>query len=210
MVGFGEASMYGRAPNGKVTLALVSQGKRLALLTRTLSDRRYTVVATLDGKKVVLDLYEDGRAQPGTAEVRAVHVVPEADAASFWVGKQELGVIDKGQATGYKKVKPGDYGIAMAAPEGPQGGVMAQASDTNLAAGTASTAYLVGSAGEKTRFVVLEDQVAVPVEAPATGLGGLAGDDPPWLAALLAALGAGALGASAYLRATARRGGAPG
>ena len=149
MVGFGEASMYGKAPNGKVTLALVSQGKRLALLTRTLDDQRYTVVATLEGKKVMLHIYEDGKAQAGTAEVRAVHVVPEADKASFWVGKQALGVIDKGQATSYEKVKPGDYGIAMAAPEGPQGGVMAQAPNTNLAAGTASSAYLVGSAGRE-------------------------------------------------------------
>ncbi len=206
MVGFGEASMYGKASNGKVTLALVSQGKRLALLTHTLEDQRYTVVASLEGKKVVLRIYEDGRARPGVAEVRAVHAVPEADEASFWAGKKGLGVIDKGEATSYATVKPGDYGIAMAAPEGPQGGVMAQAPNTNLAAGTSSSAYLVGSMGEKTRFVVLEDQVAVPVLAPATGLGGLAGEDHTWLAALLAALGAGALGASVYLRATAGHG----
>ena len=69
-------------------------------------------------------------------------------------------------------------------------------------AGSAATAYAVGSAGEPTRFVVVADSVAAPSGAPATGLGGMAGSDgAPWLAALLAALAAGTLGGVLYTRA---------
>ena len=72
-------------------------------------------------------------------------------------------------------------------------------------AGTAATAYAVGSAGERTRFVVVADGVAAPSGGPDTGLGGLSGDEgAPWLAALLAALAAGALGGVLYTRAPRR------
>ena len=84
---------------------------------------------------------------------------------------------------------------------------MIEQTGVNLAAGTASTAYAVGSGGERTRFVVVQDGVDAPAGGPATGLGGLSGDDgAPWLAALLAALAAGTLGGVAYTRAARRRG----
>ena len=76
----------------------------------------------------------------------------------------------------------------------------------SFAAGTSSTAYAVGSGGERARFVVVQDAVDAPAGGPATGLGGLSGEDTPWLAALLAALAAGALGGLAYTRAARRRG----
>jgi hypothetical protein len=48
------------------------------------------------------------------------------------------------------------------------------------------------------------DQVAAPVGAPATGLGGLADEDSSLLMALLAGLLAAALGGGAYLFVTGR------
>ncbi len=202
-VGFGQASMYARTPDGKVSLALIAGGKRLALVTPTLQDRRYTVVASTVGKRIVLRTFPDGPARAGNARVRAVHVVPELDEADFSAGSETLGQVGRGEASNYATVKPGDYGIEASQP----GGAMVAGRDgVNLAAGTASSAYLLGSAGERTRFVVLQDTVAAPRLAPATGLGGLAGEGRPWLVALAAALGAGALGALGYTRAAARRG----
>jgi hypothetical protein len=74
----------------------------------------------------------------------------------------------------------------------------------SVSAGSATTAVLVGSRGEKARWVLVDDATVAPSAAPQTGLGGLStpGGGPPWLAALLAALGAGALGAVAHRAAT--------
>ncbi len=201
-VGFGQASMYARTPDGKVSLALIAGGKRLALVTPTLEDRRYTVVASTVGKRIVLRTFSDGPARAGSARVRAVHVVPELDEAGFTAGSKSLGEVGRGEASDYATVRPGDYGIEAAQPGGD---MVAERGGVNLAAGTASSAYLLGSAGERTRFVVLQDTVAAPALAPATGLGGLADEDQPWLAALAAALIAGTLGGLGYKRASARR-----
>ena len=58
---------------------------------------------------------------------------------------------------------------------------MLVSSDLSLVAGTSATAYVVGSAGERIRFVVLEDAASGPAAGPATGLGGLTRGDRPWL-----------------------------
>jgi hypothetical protein len=66
----------------------------------------------------------------------------------------------------------------------------------SVAAGSATTAVLVGSRGEKARWVLVDDSTVAPSAAPETGLGGLTTSNGgiPWLLALLAALGAGTLG----------------
>jgi hypothetical protein len=73
-----------------------------------------------------------------------------------------------------------------------------------LTAGTSSTAFVVGTAGEPIDVLVADDRAAAPKGAPQTGLGGLADSDSPVLLALLAGFLAALAGAAAYLALTAR------
>ena len=73
-----------------------------------------------------------------------------------------------------------------------------------LTAGTSSTAFVIGSAGEPVQVIVASDRVAAPRGAPATGLGGLAGEDSNLVLALIAGLLAALVGAAFYVALTAR------
>src|SRR5437763_481578 len=74
-----------------------------------------------------------------------------------------------------------------------------------VSAGTASTAIVAGSAGQRERVILATDSTKAPSGAPKTGFGGLAsGGGVPWALALLAALVAGTLGAATHV-ARARR-----
>ncbi len=204
---FGKASEYATAPSGKVSLTLTAGGKKLAGVRKSLADgARYTFVAESGKGGVELHAYRAGRAVPGQARLRIVHAAPEVGRVEMTVGNRKWGTIGFGQDTGYKQARPGTYDIAARSP-GKQS-VLVQAKGVNAAAGTASTAYTVGSAGERISIVTVQDSVAAPQGSPDTGLGGLAapGDGTPWLAVLGAALAAGLLGGLVYTRAPLRRG----
>jgi hypothetical protein len=189
-----------------VTITLTVAGKQAAKATETLADGAgYTVVAEPgSGGKVALMAYRGGRAEAGSARVRASHGAAELNSADFMVGDEKLGTLERGGTGEYVTVEPGSYAITARRP-GSSDAVIEQP-DVNLAAGTASTAYAVGSGGERARFVVVQDAVDAPEGGPATGLGGLSDDGAPWLAALFAALAAGTLGGVAYTRTARRRG----
>lgn len=207
-VGFAKASGYRRGPGGKVTLTLSAAGKQVARGTQTLADGgTYTILAE-KGKasSITFRAYRSGRAVPGKGLVRVVHAAPEMGKVDMSLGSRKWGTVDFGQDTGYKPTEPGAYGLAAHKPG--MGSVLVEGKNVNAAAGTSMTAYAVGSAGERTRFVVVQDSVAAPSGAPNTGLGGMAesGQDTPWLAALLAALTAGTLGGLLYTRGPPSRG----
>lgn len=204
---FGRVSGYTTAPDGRVTLSLAAGGKKVASAPGALLDHTsYTIVAEKGKKGIEFHLYRAGKAVAGEARLRAVHAAPEVGKVEMTVGQRKWGTIDFGQATPYEQASPGSYDVAARAP-GNNGSVLVEAKNTNAAAGTASTAYAVGSGGERTRIVMVEDSVAAPKGAPETGLGGMAhpAGATPWLAALLAALAAGTIGGAAYLRAPLRR-----
>ena len=204
-VGFAEASKYSTGPSGRVTITLTVGGKQAAKTTETFEDGAgYTVVAEPDaGGKVALMAYRAGQAQAGSARVRAAHAAGELSRADFMAGDHKLGTLARGDTGNYATMEPGSYELTARRPGTPD--AVIEQPGVSLAAGTASTAYAVGSGGERARFVMVQDAVDAPQGGPATGMGGLAGDDgTPWLAALLAALAAGALGGVAYTR-TARR-----
>ena len=195
-VGFAKASRYEPGPGGKVALTLSAAGKEVAAAKKTLADGgAYTIVADKGaGSSIAFRVYRSGRAAPGRARLRAVHAAPEVD---MRLGGRRWGAVTFGQDTGYKEVEPGSYDLAARKPGG--GSALLEQKGLNAAAGTSMTAYAVGSAGERTRFVTVQDSVAAPSGAPDTGLGGMAGSgDTPWLTALLAALAAGALGGVLY------------
>ena len=205
-VGFGQSSEYSTGPSGRVTITLAVGGKQAARATETFADGAgYTVVAEPgSGGKVTLMAYRAGKAQAGSARVRAAHGAAELDSADFMVGDQKLGTLDRGRTGDYATVEPGSYSITARRPGSSD--ALIEQSGVNLAAGTASTAYAVGSGGERARFVLVQDAVDAPEGGPATGLGGLSDGGAPWLAALLAALAAGTLGGVTYTRTARRRG----
>lgn len=205
-VGFGESSEYSSGPSGRVTITLTVGGKQAARTTETLADGAgYTVIAEPGrGGGVTLLAYRAGKAEAGSARLRAAHAAAELARADFMVGDRKLGTLARGDSGDYVTVEPGSYAVTARRP-GSSDAVI-ERSGLNLAAGTASTVYAVGSGGERARFVVVQDAVDAPEGGPATGLGGLSGDSAPWLAALFAALAAGALGGVAYTRTARRRG----
>lgn len=205
-VSFGKTSSYAGAPSGRVTATLVAGGKALGKGTATLrGNGRYTFVAGKDKSgKPEIKVFSSGTAVAGRARVRALHFAPEVPRAQITLGDHDLGTLNEGQAGSYSTVEPGNYPV-MANRPGSKDAVVKDAK-VDLSAGTASTAYVLGSGGEPTRFVVVQDSVAAPSGGPATGLGGLSGDHTPWLAALLAALAAGTLGGLAFTRVAARGG----
>ena len=136
--------------------------------------------------------------------MRAIHAAGELGEGDVQLDGQTLAsALPPGEASEYLTVDPGSYNMSVTRPDG--GGSPLAESQVSLAAGTSSTAIVVGSGGQPVEIVVAEDDVAAPSQGPATGLGGLDDDGPPWAAVLLAALCAGALGGGAY-RLARRRG----
>ena len=200
--GFAKETGYGEIPAGTVTLTLSAGNQRLARTSERLEDGgRYTAVAVPGRDAAQLRIYRDGEARASTARWRMVHAAPEIDAAEAVFDGRGAGMLDPGDATDYEPVEPGPHRLALRNPKGE--GPLVQDSDVALVAGTAQSAYVLGSGGEPTRFVVLEDDAATPTAAPDTGLGGLSQQPEggnPWLAVLAAALLAGTLGGVLHAR----------
>ena len=207
-VGFGGVSSEVKAPDGKLTLRLLgAEGNQtLARANKTLRGGRYTVVATKSGDNAALLVFRDQGAKKGRAGLRVIHAAPELGNADLTAdGKPVAKALGFEDASPYKELEPGSYKLEATRPSG-NGGALASKSGVNLEAGTSATAVLAGSGGRPTTIVVASDAAVAPPKAPKTGLGGLAGDTP-WIAALLAALAAGAVGGAGYRVALRRRGG---
>ena len=195
-----------------LTVAPGDGGDAIADAEEPLEDgRNYTVVALprQTGDAAQLRIFEDGKAKPGDARVRAIQAGPELGEPDVRVGErpiaEKLGYAD---ATDYVDVAPGTYDIAVTRAGG-EGGALASEDGVALTAGTATTAVIVGSRGQRTRILTFSDGTAAPPgdEGPATGFGGLAGDGgtPSRIAfALLFGLVAAALGAATWTLASRR------
>jgi Domain of unknown function (DUF4397) len=208
--GFGQVSPSVAEPTGSVTVTVSAGGQKVGSATESLAGgASYTLVAEGTAKAPRFKLYRAGRAVPGKASVRAVHAAPEMGTVQMTLGDKPWGSVGFGQDTGYKTAEPGTY-EAKAMMPGDKSPIVDQ-KGVHVGAGTASTAYAVGSGGQRTRFVLVQDAVAAPSGAPETGLGGMSSSDgTPWIAALLAALGAGVAGGLLYTRTPLGRGRARG
>lgn len=199
--GFGEAGDPADVPAGPAELALAAPGGVKLSSERDLAaGASYTVVALGTDDGAELRVFANREAKPGMARLRMIHAAPELGDGDFTVGDE---VIARGAGytdeTGYLQLEPGSYELSVRSPDSGE----AVVTDTvPLAAGTSDTALVLGSQGEQTRLLVVEDDVAAPAGAPETGLGGLArarGDGADWTLAIAAALAAGILGLAASL-----------
>ena len=205
-VRFGEVGSYADVPAGEVTFEFAptpANGPAFAEAQETLRNRaHYTVVAMRKDKESLLVLRE-GRAEGGTSRLRVVHAAPELGAVDVRLGDEPVANgVGFGDISGYTAVGPGAYALRVTNPQ--DGSTIAARGAVTLTAGTSSTAFVVGSAGEPVQTIVATDRMAAPRGAPATGLGGLADEDSHLLLALLAGLLAAIAGAAAYVALTAR------
>ncbi len=203
-VAFGEATEYRTVAPGRVELSVVGQDgdEQVATTQEPLKgDRRYTAVALGQDGEVELRVYPDEPAEEGMAKLRFIQASPELGDAALMVGEEVAAeAAAYRDATPYRSVEPGSYDLAATPPGGQP---IAVEEGVPLRAGTASTAFVMGSAGEQIRFVVVDDSTSAPDVAPATGLGGLSeGGGTPWGLLAAAALGAGLIGGGAYRLAT--------
>jgi hypothetical protein len=145
----------------------------------------------------------NGSPAPKQARVRIVHAAPELGMPDIRLGQKTIAQgVKFRSATGYLTVDPGTYPLAVTKPNG---GSSVFSSRVSLAAGTATTVVVAGSAGNPERLIVANDGTVTPNGAPHTGFGGLAtAGTASWLYALLAALVAGSLGGAAQLARTRR------
>ena len=81
-----------------------------------------------------------------------------ARATSSSTGRTLAARLPPGEASEYLTVDPGSYGVQVTRPGG--GGSPLAEGQVTLAAGTASTAIVVGSGGQPVEIVVTDDAVA--------------------------------------------------
>jgi hypothetical protein len=191
---FGDAGDHVTVPSGEARLSVVAGGDETATLDKVLADAgSYTIVAIPDGDEAAeLVVLRDGTAAPGDSKLRVLHAAPELGDPDIRLGDRTLAEgLGFRSDTGYLKVDPGSYELAVA---GPDGGDPVLDMPIALAAGTASTVVVAGTGGSEARLIELTDDSFTPAGAPDTGLGGLAERDLQWIAALIAALLAGTTG----------------
>jgi hypothetical protein len=201
-LGFGEVGRYEAVPAGKVTFELVEpNGRPVSGADEQLRNRaHYTVVGMRDKRPLVL---EEGRAEGGTSRLRVVQAAPELGSVDVLLGAERVANgVGYGMVSGYTGVGPGAYALEVKSPQ--NGSTIASQGAVTLTAGTSSTAFVIGSAGEPVETVVASDRMAAPRGAPATGLGGLADEDSHLLLALIAGFLAALAGAAGYVALTAR------
>ena len=195
-LGYAQVGALASVPAGNAELTVAGK-----TVTKQLADGdSYTVIAL---PKRAVEVLHNGSAKGGQARIRLVHAAPELGMPDIKLGQRTIAQgVKFRSATGYLTVDPGAYELAVTKPEG---GSTVFSARVSLAAGTATTVVVAGSAGNPERLVVANDDTVTPNGAPHTGFGGLAGGaTAPWLWALLAALVAGSLGGAAQLARTRR------
>jgi hypothetical protein len=208
-VRFAHAGQAEAVPSGAAKLQVVPDGERdpVASASQRLEPgARYTAVAMLGRKGPILRVLRDGDAAPGRARVRMVHAAPELGSPDVRLdGRLVAKAARFEQVTTYLSLPPGSYDLSARRPGGSGDALLSQ-SGIPLVAGTAGTAYVVGSRGERTRAVLVADNVIAPAAPPDTGLGGLSrGAESRLLAILLAGLGGSVLALAARRRVVTRR-----
>jgi hypothetical protein len=197
-IAYGEHTGYVTAPAGPGHVTLYAGGKQVASTPLKLMKRRpHTCIALAKGMKIRFIHLPDGRPEPGIARFRVFHAASELGAADLKLGRRTVAHdLKYASATPYFTTRAGTYDLAAMRPGG--GGAPLLQGKVALAAGTTTTAYVVGSQGRRVRVLLATDDAEAPPGAPGTGLGGLARHQVPWLLVLGAAALAGAAGGALH------------
>ena len=200
--GYGEFTPYAAVPTGAVRVELVAPKLHAATPAELAAGASYTVIATGSGGNARLHVYPDARPAAGTAKLRVIHAAPELGTPDISLGGRPIAqAVAFGSSTPYLTVTPGSQTLTVVSPHGNRTLASGQ---VTLAAGTATTAVVIGTAGEPVRVASGEDATVTPGGPPETGLGGLAsGGGRPWILILAAMTAGGALAGG--LQAAARR-----
>lgn len=187
-VRFGRAGEAQAVPSGSTKLLVTPDGERASVASasqRLESGARYTAVAMLGEDGPTLRVLRDGAAAPGVARVRMVHAAPELGEPDVRLdGRLVAKAARYEEVTDYLPLTPGSYDLSARRPSG-EGDALLSQPGIPLVAGTAATAYVVGSRGERTRAVLVADDTIAPNAPPDTGLGGLSRSVEPRLLVLL-------------------------
>ncbi len=198
--GFGQVAGPATLPSGTTHFVLKAPGGVTLKKTVRLADGdSYTLAALATANAATIHVYRNGAADPGKARLRVVHSAPElGDANVALDGKVVAHRAAYEDATDYWTLPPGREQLEVRDPGSKKMAIGMRS--LPLSAGTTTTAYVVGSKGERVRVVPVDDATTAPSAAPQTGLGGLAPRDggPNWALAAAAALAVG--GAIALLR----------
>jgi hypothetical protein len=200
---YGELTPYAAVPGGSVRLDLVAPKAHASAPEQLAAGASYTVIATGSSGHAQLRLYRDGSAAAGAAKLRVIHAAPELGTPDIALdGRPIAQAVAFGSSTGYLTATPGSANLAVMSPHSNSRTIAS--GQVSLAAGTATTAVVIGTAGQPVRVVSAQDATVTPGGPPETGLGGLArGGGRQWLL-ILAAMATGGLLAGG-LQAAARR-----
>jgi Domain of unknown function (DUF4397) len=157
---FGAESPYRSIVAGPLRFGLRVGGKIVSTVRARLRDGgHYTVLAIAPSAGPKLLVVPDGTGRPGTARVRVIHAAPELGSPDVAVdGKTVAHGFRFGAISPYFDLTPGKHTLAAMRP-----GVsmpVLKASGVPLAAGSATTVLVVGTRGQKTRFVLTHDPSA--------------------------------------------------
>jgi len=157
---FGSESSYRAVVAGPLRFGLRVGGKIVSTVKASLKDgAHYTVVALAPSAGPKLVVVPDGTGKPGTARVRVIHAAPELGSPDVAVdGRTVAKGFRFGAISPYFALTPGKHTFAAMRP-GVKMPVL-EASGVPLAAGSATTVLVVGTRGQKTRFVLTHDPSA--------------------------------------------------
>lgn len=190
---FGESTGSVTVPAGRAQLTVLAPDDVTLESTEVFdAGESYTLVGMANDEGAEVRRYVDGPPERGVGRIRIIHAAPELGEPDLTLnGKTLTEAMSYTQATRYWTLKPGAYDLVA---EDPASGEAVLSREISVSAGTAQTALVVGSAGERAEIVLAQNDVAAPAAAPETGFGGLQSGGPQWLMAFVAALIAGLAG----------------
>ena len=156
-VPFAGVSGYARVPAGSVVLRMrpTKDGRPQPLRAGLRDGRSYMAVAVGPMDRPQLKLRPERDGQSGTALVRVVHMAPELGSPDLMVdGATVTRAFPYLAATPYTELEPGRHRFSAVNPR--TGSTVLEAS-ASLRDGTASSAYVVGGQGARTRTVLTRD-----------------------------------------------------
>lgn len=165
---FARVTPYAGARPGRARLLLTTGGRTVAARSLRLArDTRYTAVALGPAANPRLAVLRDGAARAGVARLRVVHAAPELGAPDVRLDGRTLARGFRfGAASPYLSVSPGVHSATVVRPG--SGTAVVRSGRVRLPAGTASSAFILGSGGEAVRVVVARDARIVGVRRRAS------------------------------------------